>query len=98
MTMSAITLHLPPDTERRLREQAARNDQTVESYLEQLAERAATNEAPAPSSTESFPRFISEPRPTLDEFRQLLKDMAAGPPLPPLPPDFSRADIYDDHD
>ena len=43
-------------------------------------------------------RFISDPRPTQAELEQLLGDLAAGPPLPVLPVDFSRADIYDDHD
>ena len=33
------------------------------------------------------------------EFRQWLADVSAGMPvLPPIPADFSRADVYDDHD
>ena len=32
------------------------------------------------------------------EFERLLDELAAGPGLPQLPPDFSRADIYADHD
>ena len=36
---------------------------------------------------------------TLAEFRQWLTKVSAGmPPLPAIPADFSRADIYDDHD
>lgn len=36
---------------------------------------------------------------TLDELDRILDDLAAGPnDLPPLPADFSRADIYLDHD
>jgi hypothetical protein len=47
---------------------------------------------------EQQPRYVSDPRPTLAEFERLLNELAAGPPLPVLPADFSRADIYDDHD
>jgi hypothetical protein len=37
----SIILQLPPAIERVLREKAARNGQTLESYLQQLAERDA---------------------------------------------------------
>ena len=47
---------------------------------------------------EEQPRFISDPRPTQAEFERLLGALGAGPPLPVLPVDFSRADIYDDHE
>lgn len=74
--------------------------QTLEVYLEWLAERAVANGTTATRNGQSVvqPRFISDPRPTGAEFERLLKDLAAGPPLPVLPNDFSRADIYDDHD
>jgi hypothetical protein len=49
--MSSVTLQLHPDTERRLREQASRSGQTLETYLQQLAEQAAAAEgSAAPSS------------------------------------------------
>jgi hypothetical protein len=35
---------------------------------------------------------------SLEEFDRLLDDLSNGPPLPHLPDDFSRADIYADHD
>lgn len=36
---------------------------------------------------------------TLEEFDRILDELAAGPEdIPPLPSDFSRADIYLDHD
>jgi predicted DNA-binding antitoxin AbrB/MazE fold protein len=44
------------------------------------------------------PVFISDPNPSPEEFRRILDEMAALPPTKVLPPDFSRADIYDDHD
>ena len=43
-------------------------------------------------------RFVSDPRPTDEEFDRHLKELASGPPVPTLPADFSRADLYDDHD
>jgi hypothetical protein len=36
-----VTLHLSPETVRRLRDQAAQNGQTLEAYLEELAEKSA---------------------------------------------------------
>jgi predicted DNA-binding antitoxin AbrB/MazE fold protein len=44
------------------------------------------------------PAFISDPNPSPEEFRRILDAMAGRPGGKPLPPDFSRADIYDDHD
>jgi hypothetical protein len=44
--MSTVTLELRPDTEKRLREKAARTGQTLEGFLLQAAERLAVEEAP----------------------------------------------------
>jgi hypothetical protein len=90
--MSTITLQLPPETERKLRDRAEREGQTVETLLNALVEIAIESE---PQRT---PRFISEPKLTHEEFRKLLDEIAASPPGTPLPPDFSREDIYYDHD
>lgn len=46
--MNRVTLQFTPDTERKLREQAHRLGQTLEVYLQQLAERAVTNGAHPP--------------------------------------------------
>jgi hypothetical protein len=85
-TMANIVVQLPGDTERTLREKAARSGLTVETYLRQLAERDA---AQAPG----HPAQMSA-----DEFDRLLDELAAGPGLPRLPSDFARSDIYADHD
>jgi hypothetical protein len=42
--------------------------------------------------------YIRGSKPSHEEFRRLLRELATGPRLPHLPPDFSREDIYDDHD
>ncbi len=99
-TMSTVAVELAPDTERKLRHQANQVGQTLEAYLQRLAERAVVNGttiAPGEESAEQ-PKYISDPNPTPAEFERLLGDLAAGPALPVLPADFSRADIYDDHD
>ena len=44
------------------------------------------------------PVFIFDPNPSPEEFRRLLDAMASRPTGKVLPPDFSREDIYDDHD
>lgn len=54
---------------------------------------------------EAVTRFIesggSGPRPgrlPTAEFKRLLHELTEGPAVPPLPADFSRADLYSDHD
>jgi hypothetical protein len=42
--MSRVTLELPSDTERKLREKARLSGQTLETYLQALAEQAAAND------------------------------------------------------
>ena len=44
------------------------------------------------------PTYISDPNPTPEEFMRILDEMATMGNGVTLPPDFSRADIYDDHD
>ena len=86
--MTSVVLHLPAETERTLREKAAQLGQTLEAYLEQLAR----HDAEATNGKEmSVP--LSE-----EEFDRLLDQLSAGLLLPPLPADFSRSDIYADHD
>lgn len=44
------------------------------------------------------PMFISRPNPSPEELERLLDEMAAMGSGQVLPADWSRADIYDDHD
>ena len=53
---------------------------------------------PRPAEGPIEPIFISRPNPSPEEFRRLLDELSANPTGKVLPPDFSRADIYDDHD
>jgi len=90
--MNGVTIELAPDTERKLREKAAGYGKSLESYLEELAEREVlgTNSAALP---------VAEREISLDEFDLLLDELSEGLPLlPSLPADFSRKDIYVDHD
>jgi hypothetical protein len=89
--MTSITLHFRPETEQRLREKASRRGQTLEAYLEQLAEREVGGDADVPPTNQGGPLNDSE-------FDRLLDELSAGPRLPHLPVDFSRADVYSDHD
>lgn len=84
--MSTITLHLPPDTEKRLRNRASERGQTVEAYLEQLVEdEVAKAPETGGAATVPFPRYISQPVLTDEEFRQLMRELASGPPVPAAP-------------
>jgi len=109
--MNSVTLRLSADTEQKLRDKARKLGQTLEIYLQQLAETAVENgiisgaahrEANASTSvaneSEESPKFISRPRISAEELENLLDLLSAGPSGKVLPPDFSRADIYDDHD
>jgi hypothetical protein len=87
-----LTLNLAPEIERRLRERAAESGQPLEGYVQQLIEREAGDSGTLTPPREQAPL-------TLEEFDRLLDEVSEGlPPLPPLPADFSRADIYADHD
>ncbi len=96
--MSTITLRLAPETEQKLRERAERAGLTVESLLERLAEQSANEGFEQDYFPTGEPKYITRPRLTAEEFEQKLRELASGPPVPTLPPDFSREDIYYDHD
>ena len=49
--MSSVTVILPPDTERKLREKAVSAGLTLETYLSRLAETDATNGTPRRTAT-----------------------------------------------
>ena len=84
----AVRLNLSPEIERVLEEKAARSGQTLEAYLEELVER----EARAPDGVTGHAG--QDP----SEFERGLDELAEGlPPLPTLPADFSRADVYGEH-
>jgi hypothetical protein len=86
--MTAVTLRLDAKTEQELRERAARSGQSLESYLERLINDKVRVEDAVPCGAE-----ISD-----EEFDRLLDDLSAGVSFSHLPNDFSRADIYADHD
>jgi hypothetical protein len=83
-----VTLTLTADVARLLEEKARSSGRSLEDYLAQLAENdAQLGWGTAPHLQPSF-----------QEYDNLLDELATGPPLPRLPLDFSRADIYADHD
>jgi hypothetical protein len=79
----SIRIDLDEQTLERFRAAAQQRGLSVEAYLRRLAETLA------PSDTEPVSH---------EEFERNLDEVAAGLNLQPLPPDFSRADIYFDHD
>jgi len=73
-----------------LRRQAAVRGISLDQYLSELAINGERSSEAAAHS----PHQLTPAR-----FRQWLADVSAGmPPVPPIPTDFSRADLYDDHD
>ncbi len=98
--MGIVMVRMGPETEQKLRRRASLAGETLEVYLGRLAEKAAASEPTTAldADSEQPARYVTDPKPTPAEFDRLLAELAAGPPLPVLPADFSRADIYDDHD
>jgi hypothetical protein len=73
-----------------LRQQALARGISLERYLSDLAMSGQRG----PETASRSPHDL-----THAEFRQSLTDLSAGlPPLPPIPANLSRADLYDDHD
>jgi len=74
-----------------LRQQAVARGVSLDRYL---ADLLVNGERTLNTTSARSPHDL-----TPAEFRQWLPDVSAGmPPLPPIPSDFSRADLYDDHD
>jgi hypothetical protein len=88
----AITLNLPPETEKYLREKAAQSGLTLEDYLCALAERDT-------QSANGSTKPTTDERVSPEEFDRRLDAVSEGlPALPALPADWSRADLHADHD
>lgn len=69
----------------------------VTTLVQQARERQAAGESHGlPAGTD--PMSTARPRLSHEEFRKLLDQMASMSTSHVLPEDFSRADIYDDHD
>jgi hypothetical protein len=62
------------------------------------AELVIHTTADSTDSREGGPLYLHGTKPSHEEFLRLLAQLPVHRPLPNLPPDFSRADIYDDHD
>jgi hypothetical protein len=87
-----IILNLSPETEQCLRAKASQSGQTLEDYLEQLVVRDiwAPNGSPGTDSGVQL---------SPAEFDRRLDELSEGlPSIPTLPADWSRADVYTDHD
>jgi hypothetical protein len=83
--MSSLTLNLPTATEKKLEHKARMQGLSLESYVQELLE------ADAHGRNGSVPSSRIEPH----EFERLLDALCAGlPPMPTLPVDFTRADMY----
>ena len=93
-----LTVDLPDDLERRLRERASRHGRAVEEYVLGLIERDAAGPDGGRGAEASSLQPGRAPALSDVEFETLLDELASGPTLPHLPADFSRADIYAEHD
>jgi hypothetical protein len=93
--MSSVTLELPDETRRRLEEKAARQGQPLEAYIRGVLDAQAGSANGAPPTGPAGPD-----QKAVEEFDRWLAELEALPPVP-LPPgvlNWSREDIYFDHD
>jgi hypothetical protein len=89
--MSRVTIDLPPGTEQKLREKASLHGKSLEFYLQELVQKEAL-EIYSNSSLQGEELSIEE----IDRLLDQLSEATAV--LPSLPADFSRKDIYIEHD
>jgi hypothetical protein len=90
--MATILIDLQPGEEKVLRQKASAHGTTLESYILELVQREALTSSG--SGVQQDPASLS-----LAEFDEVLDELAGvvrG--APSLPIDFSRTDIYADHD
>jgi uncharacterized protein (DUF1778 family) len=91
-SMATITINLTPGAEDMLRQKASANGTTLESFVQELVQKEALATCRAPALLREEPLSLAEFDGVLDELVETF------PPAPSLPVDFSRADIYAEHD
>ena len=80
-----LTLHLSPELEQRLQQEAKHQGLSLDAYLNVLLGLLNEGTALVEMSEAEFEAFIEDFSKGSEHF-------------PPLPPDFSRVDVYTDHD
>jgi hypothetical protein len=68
-----------------------------EAREKQAAGTARANGAPI-AQGQNVPTPIARPQLSAEELDRLIDELSSGPPGKVLPADFTRADVYDDHD
>jgi hypothetical protein len=86
--MTALTIHLPADTEQKLREKASHSGKSLEAYVRELAERAAQDHAGSPAP-------ISPPEMTPEQWIAEWRAFVDSRPIRPVIADDSRESIYE---
>lgn len=86
----SITVNLPPEVERRISDNAAKDGVSVEAYVRAILLRKS-------NGLSETGDVLRQPV-SAEEFERLLDELSEPASLPNLPDDFSRADIYSDHD
>jgi len=94
--MSSITVDLPDETRRRLEDKAARHGQPLEVFVRGVLEV----EAGVANGPPVGARPVLSPSQAVEEFDRWLAELENLPPipLPAVPCEYTREDIYFDHD
>ncbi len=72
--------------------------QLVQALKEEYTGMKSVPATSEPEREPITPLFVSRPKPSAEDLERLLDELSSVPTGKVLPPDFSRADIYDDHD
>jgi hypothetical protein len=89
--MSTLTIQLPRETEQKLREKASRSGKSLETYLQELAERAAREEAANGSVPTPQTQSVLTPEQRAAAWRAWVERQ----PVRPVIADDSRESIYE---
>jgi hypothetical protein len=71
--------------------------ESVVQQVKRLVQEAREKQA-AGAAVANAPPPTARPQLSAEELDRLIDELSSGPPGKVLPADFSRADIYDDHD
>jgi hypothetical protein len=88
--MTSFTLQLPPETAQKLRTKASRSGKSLEAYLQEIAERAAQDDASGPA-----PRPSPPPERSAEQWIAEWRAWVDSRPVRPVLADDSRESIYE---
>jgi hypothetical protein len=89
--MTTLIIHVPRETEQKLREKASLSGKSLETYLQELAERAAQEKA----ADGTAPTPLAHPELSAEQWVAEWRAWVESRPIRPVIADDSRESIYE---